>query len=184
MERDAKIYVAGHRGLVGSAIVRRLTASGYANLILRSHNEVDLRNQREVADFFAGERPEYVFLAAAKVGGIWANDTHPAEFAYDNLMIQNNVIHQAYLWGIKKLLFLGSSCIYPWDCQQPIKEQYLLEGKLESTNEAYAIAKIAGIKLCQAYNRQHGTRFISAMPTNFMGPETILICIIPMSFRQ
>lgn len=170
MDRDAKIYVAGHRGLVGSAIVRSLLASGYPNLVLRTHAELDLKNQSDVAAFFAKERPEYVFLAAAKVGGIWANQSYPAEFAYDNLMIQLNVIHQAYATGVKKLLFLGSSCIYPRQCPQPIKEDYLLSAKLESTNEAYAIAKIAGIKLCQAYNRQYGTRFISVMPTNLYGP--------------
>jgi GDP-L-fucose synthase len=170
MERDAKIYVAGHRGLVGGAVTRGLRASGYTNLVLRTHRELDLKNQAEVSAFFARERLDYVFLAAAKVGGIWANNNLPAEFIYDNLMIQANIIHQAYLHGVKKLLFLGSSCIYPRSCPQPIKEEYLLSGKLEATNEPYAVAKIAGIKMCQAYNRQYGTRFISLMPTNLYGP--------------
>jgi GDP-L-fucose synthase len=170
MEKHAKIYVAGHRGLVGGAILRHLQAQGFQNLITRSHRELDLREKEQVANFFEQERPEYVFLAAAKVGGIWANNTYPAEFIYDNLMIQANVIHQAYLNGVKKLLFLGSSCIYPKLCPQPMQEAYLLDGKLEPTNEPYALAKIAGIKMCQSYNRQYGTHFIAAMPTNLYGP--------------
>lgn len=171
MDKGSKIYVAGHRGLVGSAIVRKLQAEGYTNLILHSSGELDLRNQAAVADFFHKEKPEYVFLAAAKVGGIVANNSFPAEFIYDNLMIQTNVIHQSWANAIKKLLFLGSTCIYPKLAPQPIKEEYLLTGLLEPTNEAYAIAKIAGIKMCQSYNSQYGTRFISAMPTNLYGPN-------------
>lgn len=171
MDKGARIYVAGHRGLVGSAIVRRLQADGFDNLVLRTSSELDLRNQAAVADFFHTEKPEYVFLAAAKVGGIVANNSLPAEFIYDNLMIQTNVIHHAWLNGVKKLLFLGSTCIYPKLAPQPIKEEYLLTGPLEPTNEAYAIAKIAGIKMCRSYNRQYGTRFISAMPTNLYGPN-------------
>lgn len=171
MDKGARIYVAGHRGLVGSAIVRRLQADGFDNLVMRTSGELDLRNQAAVADFFHKEKPEYVFLAAAKVGGIVANNSFPAEFIYDNLMIQTNVIHHAWLNGVKKLLFLGSTCIYPKLAPQPIKEEYLLTGPLEPTNEAYAIAKIAGIKMCQSYNRQYGTRFISAMPTNLYGPN-------------
>jgi GDP-L-fucose synthase len=167
---DAKIYVAGHRGLVGQAIVRKLEAEGYQNLLLRTHHELDLTNQSAVREFFEKEKPEYVFLAAAKVGGIWANFQNPAPFIYDNLMIELNVIHASYLSGVKKLLFLGSSCIYPKDCPQPIEEAFLLTGPLEMTNEPYAVAKIAGIKLCQSYNRQYGTRFISCMPTNLYGP--------------
>lgn len=170
MEIGSPIYVAGHKGLVGSAIVRKLQAEGYPNLILRSHKELDLMRQTEVETFFKSEKPEYVFLAAAKVGGILANNTYPAEFIYENLLVQSNVIHSAYEAGVKKVLFLGSSCIYPRDCPQPMKEEYLLSGKLEPTNEPYAIAKIAGIKMCQAYNRQYGTRFISVMPTNLYGP--------------
>ncbi len=170
MERDARIYVAGHLGLVGGAIFRRVQAAGFGNLIYRSLEELDLRNQGAVADFFLKERPEYVFLAAAKVGGIHANSTYPAQFIYDNLQIQNNIIHQAYVNKVKKLLFLGSSCIYPKLCPQPMKEEHLLDGKLEPTNEPYAVAKIAGIKMCQAYNRQYGTCFISLMPTNLYGP--------------
>ena len=170
MDKDAKIYVAGHRGLVGSAIVRGLTAQGYSNIIVRSSAELDLRNQQAVNDFFAQERPEYVFLAAAKVGGVHANNVYPAEFIYDNLAIQTNVIHAAYSYNVKKLLFLGSSCIYPRDCPQPIKEEYLLTSPLEKTNEAYAIAKIAGLKLCEYYNKQYGTNFIAVMPTNLYGP--------------
>lgn len=170
MERTDKIYVAGHRGLVGGALVRRLREAGYENLIMRTHAQLDLRDQEAVAAFFAQERPDYVFLAAAKVGGIRANIHYPAQFIYDNLMIQANVIHHAYVHGVKKLLFLGSSCIYPKSCPQPIKEEYLLDGKLEPTNEPYAVAKIAGIKMCQAYNRQYGSRFISVMPTNLYGP--------------
>ncbi|MFZ5449664.1 MAG: GDP-L-fucose synthase family protein [Thermodesulfobacteriota bacterium] len=170
MESDAKIYVAGHQGLVGGAIWRRLQGGGYGNLVGRSLQELDLRNQNAVAGFFERERPEYVFMAAARVGGIRANSTFPAEFIYDNLMIEVNVVHQAYRHGVKKLLFLGSSCIYPKFCPQPMKEDYLLDGKLEPTNEPYAVAKIAGIKLCQSYNRQYGTCFISVMPTNLYGP--------------
>ncbi len=171
MDKNAKIYVAGHRGLVGSAIVRALQSEGYANLSLRTSSEVDLRNQAEVADFFSSERPAYVFLAAAKVGGIMANNSYPADFIYDNLMIQTNVIHQSYRYGVKKLLFLGSTCIYPKLALQPIKEEYLLSGELEPTNEPYAIAKITGLIMCKSYNRQHGTRFIAAMPTNLYGPN-------------
>lgn len=169
MEKNAKIYIAGHRGMVGSAIHRKLTADGYGNLLLRTSGELDLRNQQAVADFFAAERPDYVFLAAAKVGGILANNTLRADFLYENLAIQNNVIHQAYVHGVKKLLFLGSSCIYPKLAPQPIKEEYLLTGLLEPTNEPYAIAKIAGIKLCEAYHDQYGCNFISVMPTNLYG---------------
>jgi len=167
----ARIFVAGHRGLVGSAIRRRLEAAGCGNIILRSHRELDLTRQAEVEAFFASEKPEYVFLAAAKVGGIWANSSYPAEFIYQNITIQTNIIHASYLSGVKKLLFLGSSCIYPRDCPQPMKEEYLLSGYLESTNEPYAVAKIAGIKICQSYNRQYGSRYISVMPTNLYGPE-------------
>jgi len=169
MEKNAKIYIAGHRGMVGSAILRKLTAEGYGNLLLRTSDELDLRNQQAVADFFAAEQPDYVFLAAAKVGGILANNTMRADFLYENLAIQNNVIHQAYVHGVKKLLFLGSSCIYPKLAPQPIKEEYLLTGLLEPTNEPYAIAKIAGIKLCEAYHDQYGCNFISVMPTNLYG---------------
>lgn len=169
MDKLAKIYVAGHRGLVGSAIVRKLTAEGYSNLLLRTHQELDLTNQQAVRDFFASEAPEYVFLAAAKVGGILANRDFPADFIYINLQIQNNVIKASQENGVKKLLFLGSSCIYPKNCPQPIKEEYLLSDYLEPTNDAYAIAKIAGIKMCQAMNRQYGTNFISVMPTNLYG---------------
>lgn len=169
MQKNSKIYIAGHRGLVGSALVRKLQSEGYDNLIFRTHDELDLLNQQAVADFFAQEKPEYVFLAAAKVGGILANNTEPADFIYENLEIQNNIIHQSYLSGVKKLLFLGSSCIYPRECPQPMKEEYLLTGKLEPTNEPYALAKIAGIKMCQSYNRQYGTNFIAVMPTNLYG---------------
>lgn len=171
MPKNAKIYVAGHGGLVGSAIVRTLHKNGYENIITRSQHELDLRNQQAVEDFFSLERPEYVFLAAAKVGGIVANNTYPAEFIYDNLLISTNVIHAAYKCGVKKLLFLGSSCIYPRMCPQPMKEEYLLSGLLEPTNEPYALAKITGIKMCQSYNRQYGTNFISCMPTNLYGPH-------------
>lgn len=171
MDKNSKVYIAGHSGLVGSAILRTLRSEGYTNLITRSHRELDLMRQIEVGNFFDFEKPEYVFLAAAKVGGILANKTYPAEFIYDNLMIQANIIHAAYLASVKKLLFLGSSCIYPRDCHQPIKEDDLLTGTLESTNEPYAIAKIAGIKMCQSYNRQYGTQFISVMPTNLYGPN-------------
>ena len=170
MEKDSKIYVAGHRGLVGSAIVRRLRDAGHENLVLRTHRDLDLLRQDRVERFFEEERPEYVFLAAAKVGGIWANSYFPADFIYSNLVIETNVIHAAYLHGVKKLLFLGSSCIYPKHCPQPMKEEHLLSGYLEPTNEPYAVAKIAGIKMCQAYNRQYNTRFISVMPTNLYGP--------------
>lgn len=170
MDIHAKIYVAGHRGLVGSAIVRRLEQEGYTNIVVRTHAELDLRDAHAVADFFATEKPAYVFLAAARVGGILANHTYPAEFLFDNVQIQNNIIHQSYVHGVTKLLFLGSSCIYPRECPQPMKEEYLLTGPLESTNEPYALAKIMGIKLCQSYNRQYGTNFIAAMPTNLYGP--------------
>lgn len=166
---DASIYVAGHGGMVGSAIVRKLQAEGYANLILRSSAELDLRNQTAVAGFFSNERPEYVFLAAARVGGIIANSTRKGEFVYDNLMIQANVIHSAHNSGVKRLLFLGSSCIYPKLCPQPIKEEYLLTGQLEATNDAYAIAKIAGITQCRSYNEQYGSGFLSIMPNNLYG---------------
>lgn len=169
MDKNAKIFVAGHKGLAGSAIVRRLIKDGYQNLILKTKEELDLTNQGAVANFFIKEKPEYVFLAAAKVGGILANSTYPAEFIYQNLQIQNNVIHQSYLNGVKKLLFLGSSCIYPKLSIQPIKEEYLLTGALEPTNEAYAIAKISGLKLCEYYNKQYGTNYISVMPTNLYG---------------
>jgi GDP-L-fucose synthase len=166
----AKIFVAGHRGLVGSAIVRRLQASGYSNLLLRGHDELDLTGQNAVADFFAKERPEYVFLAAAKVGGILANSTYPAAFVAQNLMIQTNVIHESYRSGVTRLLFLGSSCIYPKLAPQPLKEEHLLTGPLEPTNRPYALAKIAGIEMCWSYNRQYGTQFLAVMPTNLYGP--------------
>jgi len=171
MEKNAKIYVAGHRGLVGSALVRNLQSKGYTNLLFRTHAELDLTNQAAVAEFFATEKPEYVFLSAAKVGGIMANNTQPAEFIYINLQIQNNIIHSSYVNGVKKLLFLGSSCIYPKFAEQPMKEESLLTGILEPTNEPYALAKISGIKMCQSYNRQYGTNFIAVMPTNLYGPE-------------
>ena len=171
MEKSARIYVAGHRGMVGSAIVRKLEGEGYTNLILRTSSELDLRNQKETNDFFQAEKPEYVFLAAAKVGGIQANNTLRADFIYENLMIQNNVIHQSYLHKVKKLMFLGSSCIYPKLAPQPLKEEYLLSGYLENTNEPYAVAKIAGIKTCESYNLQYGCEFISVMPTNLYGPN-------------
>lgn len=170
MDLEAKIYVAGHRGLVGSAIVRKLQSDGAPRLILRTHQELDLANQSAVEGFFSKERPEYVFLAAARVGGIRANSSYPAEFIRDNLAIQTNVIHNSWKYGAKKLLFLGSSCIYPRDCPQPIKEEYLLTGPLETTNEWYAVAKIAGLKMCQAYRRQYGFDAICAMPTNVYGP--------------
>jgi GDP-L-fucose synthase len=170
MDKLAKIFVAGSNGLVGSALVRRLRASGYENLLLPRHKELDLTCQQAVADFFCQKKPEYVFLAAAKVGGIHANNTYPAEFIHINLMIQGNVIHQAWLHGVKRLLFLGSSCIYPKLAPQPMKEEHLLTGLLEPTNEPYAIAKIAGIKMCESYNRQYGTKFIAVMPTNLYGP--------------
>lgn len=171
MDKSEKIYVAGHRGMVGSAIVRKLQKEGYSNIVVRTSNELDLRNQQAVADFFEKEKPQYVFLAAAKVGGILANNTYRAEFLYDNLMIQNNIIHSSYKNEVKKLLFLGSSCIYPKMAPQPLKEEYLLTGPLESTNEPYAIAKIAGIKMCDAYRLQYGCNFISVMPTNLYGPN-------------
>lgn len=170
MEKSAKIYVAGHQGLVGGTIFRHLQQQGFGNLVYRSLKELDLRDQPAVAAFFQQERPEYVFLAAARVGGILANNTYPADFIYDNLMIQANVIHQAYLNQVRKLMFLGSSCIYPKLCPQPMQEEYLLAGKLEPTNEPYAVAKIAGIRMCQSYNRQYHTCFISVMPTNLYGP--------------
>lgn len=169
MEKNSKIYVAGHLGLVGSALVRNLQTQGYSNLVLKTRDELDLLDSEKVADFFSKEKPEYVFLAAAKVGGIAANNDFPADFIFQNLQVQNNVIQNAYLSGTKKLLFLGSSCIYPRNCPQPIKEEYLLTGPLEQTNEAYAIAKIAGIKMCQSYNKQYSTKFISVMPTNLYG---------------
>jgi GDP-L-fucose synthase len=171
MEKSCKIYIAGHRGMVGSSILRALKSKGYKNFLLKTSSELDLRNQQAVADFFAIEKPEYVFLAAAKVGGIVANNTYRADFIYENMMIQSNVIHQAYLNGVKKLLFLGSSCIYPKLASQPLKEEYLLTGLLEPTNEPYAIAKIAGIKMCDAYREQYGCNFISVMPTNLYGPN-------------
>ncbi|MFO7666435.1 MAG: GDP-L-fucose synthase [Desulfobacterales bacterium] len=171
MEKNSRIYIAGHKGLVGSALVRRLASDGFSNLILRSHSELNLERQSDVEKFFERERPEYVFLAAAKVGGIHANSAYSAEFIYRNLAIQNNVIHSAWKTGVKRLIFLGSSCIYPRDCPQPMKEEYLLTGLLERTNEPYAIAKIAGIKMCEAYNRQYGTSFLAVMPTNLYGPN-------------
>lgn len=171
MQRESKIYVAGHSGMVGSAIVRKLNSEGFSNIIYRSSKELDLRNQQAVNLFFEKEKPEHVFLAAAKVGGILANTTYKADFLYDNLSIQTNVIHAAFRFKVKKLLFLGSSCIYPKHAEQPIKEDYLLSGKLEPSNDAYAIAKIAGIKMCQAYNEQYGCNFISIMPTNLYGPN-------------
>lgn len=171
MEKNSKIYVAGHLGLVGSAIVRTLQKNGYQNITGKRIDELDLMNQQSVTDFFSMNRPEYVFLAAAKVGGILANNTFRAEFIYENLMIQNNIIHSCHKYGVKKLLFLGSSCIYPRNCPQPMKEEYLLTGELESTNEPYAIAKIAGIKMCENYDRQYGSNFISVMPTNLYGPN-------------
>lgn len=170
MENNSKIYVAGHRGLVGSAIVRELKKKGYTNIIGKTHKELDLMDSIAVENFFKEEKPEYVFLAAAKVGGIHANSTYPADFIYENLQIQNNVIGNAYKYGVKKLMFLGSSCIYPKMCPQPIKEEYLLSGYLEETNEAYALAKISGLKMCQYFNKQYGTNFISVMPTNLYGP--------------
>ncbi|MEL0455280.1 GDP-L-fucose synthase [Flavobacteriaceae bacterium SZ-1-7] len=171
MEKNAKIYVAGHRGLVGSAILKNLQKKGYQNLVVRTHHELDLTNQSAVSSFFKQEKPEYVFLAAAKVGGIIANNTYRGDFIYENLMIQNNVIHQSYLQNVNKLMFLGSTCIYPKNSLQPMKEEYLLTDTLEYTNEPYAIAKIAGIKMCESYNLQYGTNFISVMPTNLYGPN-------------
>lgn len=171
MEKNSKIYVAGHRGLVGSAIVRNLETNGFENIITRTHKELDLTNQESVRRFFEEKKPEYVFLAAAKVGGIHANNTYPADFIYDNLMIQNNVIKAAHDFGVTKLLFLGSTCIYPKMAPQPIKEEYLLTGSLEETNEAYAVAKIAGLEMCKFFKRQYGDNFISCMPTNLYGPN-------------
>ena len=171
MNKKSKIYVAGHKGMVGSAILRNLKEKGYDNFVLRSFDELDLTDQRATKDFFDIEKPEYVFLAAAKVGGIYANDTYPAEFIYENMMIQNNVIKAAHDFKVKKLMFLGSSCIYPKLCPQPIKEEYLLTGPLEPTNEAYALAKIAGLKMCQFFKKEYGDNFISVMPTNLYGPN-------------
>ncbi len=171
MEKESKIYIAGHRGMVGSAIARKLKAEGFNNLLLRASSELDLRNQQSVDDFFAKEKPDYIFLAAAKVGGIQANNIYRADFIYDNLMIEANIIHSAYKYQAKKLMFLGSSCIYPKMAPQPLKEEYLLTGLLEHTNEPYAIAKIAGIKLCESYRLQYGCNFISVMPTNLYGPN-------------
>ena len=171
MQKDSKIFVAGHRGLVGSAIVKNLHSKGYRNLVLKKRKELDLLNSVAVEEFFGSEKPEYVFMAAAKVGGIVANNVYRADFIYENLRIQNNIIHQSYRSGVKKLLFLGSTCIYPRDCPQPMQEDYLLSGELEYTNEPYAIAKIAGIKMCESYNLQYGTNFISVMPTNLYGPN-------------
>ncbi len=171
MNPTARIYIAGHRGMVGSALVRRLQAAGYSNLVTRTRAELDLLDQRAVHAFLAEERPDYLFIAAAKVGGIQANDSYRADFLYQNLVIEANLIHGAHLAGVQRLMFLGSSCIYPRDCPQPIKEEYLLTGPLEPTNEPYAIAKIAGIKLAESYNRQHGRHYVSAMPTNLYGPN-------------
>jgi GDP-L-fucose synthase len=171
MNKDAKIFVTGHRGMVGSALVRRLEAGGYTNLLTRSHAELDLLNQAAVYEFLQAEKPDYIFIAAAKVGGIHANNTYRADFIYQNLMIEANLIHGAHLANVQRLMFLGSSCIYPRDCSQPIKEEYLLTGPLECTNEPYAIAKIAGIKMCEAYNTQYGRQYVSVMPTNLYGPN-------------
>ncbi len=170
MNKDARIYVAGHRGLVGSALLRTLLSQGYTNILTRTHTDLELIDQKAVKSFFEAERPEYVFLAAAKVGGIMANNTYPADFIYQNLAIQTNVIHESWRCGVKRLLFLGSSCIYPRDCPQPIKEEYLLTGPLELTNRPYALSKIAGVEMCWSYNRQHGTKYFSVMPTNIYGP--------------
>jgi GDP-L-fucose synthase len=171
MEKNSKIYIAGHRGMVGSAILRKLESEGFSNFVLKNSSELDLRDQSQVSKFFRENTPEYVFVSAAKVGGILANNNYKAEFLYDNLMIQNNLVHNSYLNKVKKLLFLGSSCIYPKECSQPMKEEYLLTGKLEPTNEPYAIAKIAGIKMCDSYRDQYGCNFISAMPSNLYGPN-------------
>ena len=171
MDKTARIFIAGHRGMVGSAIARCLTEAGYGNLITRTRSELDLTRQSEVSSFLERERPDYIFLAAARVGGIHANNTYRAEFIYQNLMIEANIVHGAWQAGVKRMLFLGSSCIYPRDCPQPMKEEYLLTGLLEQTNEPYAIAKIAGIKLCESYNRQYQTAYVSAMPTNLYGPN-------------
>lgn len=170
MDKSAKIYVAGHRGLVGSALMRKLKSEGYSNLVTCIHTELDLTDEQAVEQFFAQEKPEYVFLAAAKVGGIYANNTYPGEFVQQNLAIQTNVVHKSWRHGVKRLLFLGSSCIYPRDCPQPIKEEYLLMGPLEPTNRPYALAKIVGIEMCWSYNRQYGTQYLSVMPTNLYGP--------------
>ena len=167
----SKIYVAGHRGLVGSAIIRRLKLSGFNNFVTRTHAELDLLNQSETLNFLMEQKPEIIFLEAAKVGGIYANNTYSADFIYENIMVQANVINSAFQAGVKRLFFLGSSCIYPRDCFQPIKESYILTGQLEPTNEPYAIAKIAGIKMCESYNRQYGTQYVSLMPTNLYGPN-------------
>lgn len=171
IDKKSKLYIGGHSGMVGSSFIRKFTSEGFTNLVTRTFEELDLRNQQAVNDFFQAEKPEYVIIAAAKVGGILANNTYRAEFLYDNLMIQSNIIHASYKHGVKKLIFLGSSCIYPRDCPQPIKEEYLLTGPLEPTNEPYAIAKIAGIKLCENYYRQYGCNFYSIMPTNLYGPN-------------
>ncbi|CAN5117171.1 GDP-L-fucose synthase [soil metagenome] len=171
MDKSSKIYIAGHQGMVGAALLRKLQKEGFSNFVLRTSGELNLTNQQAVTAFFSEQKPDYVFLAAAKVGGIVANSTYPAQFLYENLMIQNNVIHQSYESGVKKLLFLASSCIYPKLAPQPLKEEYLLTGSLEPTNEAYAIAKISGVKMCEAYNKQHGCNFISLMPTNLYGPN-------------
>ena len=171
IDKKSKIYVAGHRGMVGSALVRNLQSKGYENIITRNRSELDLLSQFNVNTFLSIEQPEYIFLAAAKVGGIYANNTYRADFIYENLVVEANIVHGAHLAGIKKLCFLGSSCIYPRDCPQPIKEEYLLTGPLEPTNEPYAIAKIAGIKLCESYNHQYGTKYVSVMPTNLYGPN-------------
>ena len=188
MQKNSKIYVAGHTGMVGSAIVRKLKSFGYTNLILKTHTELDLLNQTAVNDFFAHEKPEYVFLAAAKVGGIYANNTYRADFIYQNLQIQNNIIHASYLNQVTKLLFLGSSCIYPKNAPQPIKEEYLLTGELELTNEPYAIAKIAGIKMCESYNLQYGTNYLAVMPTNLYGEndnfDLVNSHVIPAMIRK
>jgi GDP-L-fucose synthase len=188
MKKDAKVYVAGHRGLVGSAIVRRLEREGFTNLLTRTHKDLDLTEQAQVREFFVAEKPEYVFLAAAKVGGIEANRKAPADFYYQNSMIEANIIHSAYENGVTKLLFLGSSCIYPRECPQPIKEEYLLSGYLEQTNEAYAIAKIAGLKMCEYYRKQYGADFISAMPCNLYGPgdnfDPVTSHVIPALIRK
>ncbi len=171
IDKNSLIYIAGHTGLAGSALVRSLNGMGCHNLITKNHLDLDLRSQSDVNAFFNREKPEYVILAAAKVGGIWANNAYPAEFIYDNLAIEINIIHASWMTGVKRLIFLGSSCIYPRECPQPMKEEYLLTGPLESTNEPYAIAKIAGIKMCQSFNRQYGTRFLAVMPTNLYGPN-------------
>ncbi len=171
MDKNSKIYVAGHRGMVGSAITRRLSASGYTDILTRMHGELDLTNQAAVTQFLVTEKPDYIFMAAAKVGGIHANNTFRAEFLYQNLLIAANVVNAAWQAGVQRMLFLGSSCIYPRDCPQPIREEYVLTGPLEQTNEPYAVAKIAGVKLCENYNRQYGTQYVSAMPTNLYGPN-------------